>query len=504
MLETPVLLIIFNRPHTTRRVLEVIRQAQPRQLFVAADGPRADHPDDEEKCRSARAVVDEMVDWPCDLHTNYAEENMGCGPRPATAITWFFEHVEQGIILEDDCVPHPTFFRFCEELLEYYKDNERVMHISGDNFQYGRKRGNASYYFSTFTHTWGWATWRRAWQFYDFELAPLEARNHIWDHQWLKSVKRHNGVAVLPNVNLVSNIGFGADATHSFTRSAPASIPTVPIDFPLLHPNRIEVDRAADNHTSRVYFQEDRSARRKFVRRLKNLVPLSVRHRLKQEWLSLRSLNHRPHPLKPLYVKYHGYSMLPQNIFLGNLDLCREYAKIDGCVVECGVWRGGMSAAMAEVLGPQRAYYLFDSFEGLPPAKDIDGVAALAWQQNTTSPLYFDNCRAEMSFAQEAMKLSHVKDYHLFKGWFAETLPFFYPPTPIAILRLDGDWYDSTFQCLTHLYHLVASGGVTIVDDYYTWDGCARAVHDFLSANKIPDRIRMSAAGVCYLVKGAA
>ena len=503
MLETPILLIIFNRPHTTRRVLEVIRQVQPRQLFVAADGPRSDQPDDEEKCESTRAVVDEMVDWPCDVHKNYAEVNMGCGPRPATAITWFFENVERGIILEDDCVPHPTFFRFCEELLEYYKDNERVMHISGDNFQYGHKRGNASYYFSAFTHTWGWATWRRAWKHFDFSLTSVEAQKHIWDFQWMKTVKRNGGVAVLPKVNLVSNIGFDADATHSSTRSRYADIPTVSIEFPLMHPTRIEADRAADNYTSRTHFREEGFNERKLIRGLKNLIPLSMRQRLKQELLSLRGLDHRPHPLKPLYVKYHDYTMLPSNIFLGNLDLCREYAKIEGCVVECGVWRGGMSAAMAEVLGPHRAYYLFDSFEGLPPAKDIDGNAALAWQKDTTSPLYFDNCRAEMSFAQKAMSLSYVKEYHLIKGWFAETLPFFNPPAPIAILRLDGDWYDSTFQCLTHLYHWVAPGGVIIVDDYYAWEGCARAVHDFLSTNKISDRIRTSAAGVCYLVKGS-
>ncbi len=254
MLDTPILLIIFNRPSTTRKVLDVLRQVQPRQLFIAADGPRADHPDDE-KCNLTRAVVDEMVDWPCDVHKNYAEVNMGCGPRPATAITWFFENVEQGIILEDDCVPHPSFFRFCEELLEYYKDNECVMHIGGNNFQYGRKRGDASYYFSTFTHNWGWATWRRAWKFFDFDVVPLETRNHIWDFQWLKSMRRNQGIAILPNVTLVSNIGFGADATHGHGMPPYANLPVEPMVFPLLHPNKIEVDRAADRFTEYTHFR---------------------------------------------------------------------------------------------------------------------------------------------------------------------------------------------------------------------------------------------------------
>jgi len=255
VLNTPVLLIIFNRPHTTRCVLEVIRQVKPSCLFVAADGPRSDHPDDEEKCKLTRAVIDEMVDWPCDLRKNYADVNMGCGPRPATAITWFFENVEQGIILEDDCVPHPTFFRFCEELLEYYKDNERVMHIGGNNFQYGRKRGNASYYFSTFTHNWGWATWRRAWKFFDYTATSAEARQHIWDFQWLKAVRRNKGVAVLPNVTLVSNIGFDEDATHASGMPPFANLPVAPMTFPLIHSSRIETDRAADRFTEYTHFR---------------------------------------------------------------------------------------------------------------------------------------------------------------------------------------------------------------------------------------------------------
>jgi hypothetical protein len=255
VLDTAVLLIIFNRPHTTRRVLEAIRQAQPRQLFVAADGPRVDHPDDEEKCKLTRAVVDEMVDWQCDVHRNYADENMGCGPRPATAITWFFENVERGIILEDDCVPHPTFFRFCEELLEYYKDNERVMHIGGNNFQYGRKRGNASYYFSTFTHNWGWATWRRAWKLFDFEIVPPETRSHIWDFQWLKAVRRNNGLAITPNVNLVSNIGFDESGTHTGGSSHYAGMPTYFMSFPLTHPIIIQRDHAADRFTDYTFFR---------------------------------------------------------------------------------------------------------------------------------------------------------------------------------------------------------------------------------------------------------
>lgn len=168
MLSTPVLLIIFKRPDTTRQVLQAIRQVKPRQLFVAADGPRPDHPDEAEKCHQTRAVIEE-VDWKCEVQTLFQQRNLGCGPGPVTgpvtAITWFFHNVEQGIILEDDCLPDLSFFRFCEELLDRYRYTEQIMHISGNNFLYGRKRGSASYYFSKYTHVWGWATWRRAWKY---------------------------------------------------------------------------------------------------------------------------------------------------------------------------------------------------------------------------------------------------------------------------------------------------------------------------------------------------
>jgi hypothetical protein len=147
ILNVPVLLIIFNRLESTKKVFREIAKAKPRQLFVAADGPRPNHPEDIEKCRLTRAVIDE-VDWECDVHKNYSDVNLGCGQRPATGISWVFEHEERAIILEDDCVPHLTFFRFCEELLERFHDDERVMQICGNNFQFGRKRTRYSYFFS--------------------------------------------------------------------------------------------------------------------------------------------------------------------------------------------------------------------------------------------------------------------------------------------------------------------------------------------------------------------
>ncbi len=165
-MRTAVALIIFNRPDTTARVFREIATARPPKLFVSADGPRTGHPEDAERCDAARAVVD-RVDWDCDVLRNYLEVNLGCGRRPATGISWILEHVDEAIILEDDCVPDPTFFRFCEELLERFREDRRVMHIAGNNFQFGRKRGPFSYFFSSHNISHGWASCRRAWQHFD-------------------------------------------------------------------------------------------------------------------------------------------------------------------------------------------------------------------------------------------------------------------------------------------------------------------------------------------------
>jgi len=231
--------------------------------------------------------------------------------------------------------------------------------------------------------------------------------------------------------------------------------------------------------------------------------------RLRPLFLKLSGVKRRVKKLRLLITakfvarKYRAHTMIPREQFVDNLLLVARVYDLPGCVVECGVWRGGMIAGMAEVLGPHRHYYLFDSFEGLPEAKDIDGPAALRWQSDKDSPTYHDNCTAEMEFGKKAMAMSPAKQVTFKKGWFNETLPGFVPEEGIAVLRLDADWYDSTLQCLDALYKHVVTGGIVIIDDYYVWDGCAKAVHDFLSANKLPDRIRQSRIDVCYIVRGA-
>jgi O-methyltransferase len=199
-----------------------------------------------------------------------------------------------------------------------------------------------------------------------------------------------------------------------------------------------------------------------------------------------------------LYRAYREYTMAGAGIFWRNLLIVDERRHVKGCVVECGVWRGGMSAGMAHVLGPDREYFLFDSFEGLPAATPRDGEQAKQWQEDTSSPTYYDNCRAPIEFAERAMKLSGAPNYRLVKGWFEDTLPAFVPPCPIAVLRLDGDWYESTMIALESLFKHLARDGIVIVDDYYAWDGCSRAVHDFLSRHQMTTRITQK-FGVCVL-----
>ncbi|MEI9475034.1 MAG: glycosyltransferase family 2 protein [Deltaproteobacteria bacterium] len=277
-LKTPVALIIFNRPETTTRVFEEIRKAQPPQLLVVADGPRVDHPTDPERCAAARAIIDQ-VDWDCDIRKNYSEINLGCRRRVSSGLAWVFQEVEEAIILEDDCVPHPTFFRFCEELLEKYRDDGRIGHIGGVNFQFGRRRTDYSYYFSRYNHIWGWASWRRAWEQYDpdMKLWPeiregrwlldflgerrlvaywwntfqnvYEGKIDTWDYQWTFHCWIQSRRSILPCVNLISNIGFDTTATHTKGQSAFSNMKTEPMGFPLDHPPYVLRDSVSDRYT---------------------------------------------------------------------------------------------------------------------------------------------------------------------------------------------------------------------------------------------------------------
>jgi hypothetical protein len=272
---TPILFLIFNRPDTTVQVFEAISRAKPRRLFVAADGPRLGKQGEAEKCQATRDLI-KKIDWDCEVKTLFREQNLGCKEAVSSAITWFFEQVEEGIILEDDCLPADSFFPFCAELLEKHRADERIMMISGDNFQDEILRGDASYYFSRIPHIWGWATWRRAWQLYDKEMKSLPAfiqRNDIqrvspdadvqnfwlssyistyegavstWDYQWFLSIHDHDGLCVCPQRNMVSNIGFGEEATHTRgSNSKLSELARFEIGT-ITHPREVIPDQSAD------------------------------------------------------------------------------------------------------------------------------------------------------------------------------------------------------------------------------------------------------------------
>jgi O-methyltransferase len=200
------------------------------------------------------------------------------------------------------------------------------------------------------------------------------------------------------------------------------------------------------------------------------------------------------------YHRFKNYTMIPLPNYVDTLRLAKRVTSIEGCVVQCGVWKGGMAAGLVTILGTKRDYFLFDSFEGLPEAKAIDGQAALQWQHNTQSADYHDNCSASPAFAERVMKLSGAEKYHLIKGWFNETLSRNRPKVPIAFLHLDADWYDSMTECLEQLFDSVAVGGLVVLDDYYYWDGTSRALHDFLSRRSAVERIR-HIGEICFLQK---
>ena len=253
MKNIPILLTIFNRPITTREVIRALEHVKPVKLYIASDGPRADRPDDLEKILQTRKLAT-AINWDCEIFTRFRKENLGVDDGMADAITWFFNQVSEGIVLEDDCVPHPSFFHFCADLLDYYRDEPRVMHISGNNFQYGRKRGPYSYYFSKYSHNWGWASWRRAWKLFNYNIGTKKEKATTWDYQWQLFVEKQGGLAVLPNVNLVSNIGFGENATHTKENARYSNLGTEEIGFPLKHPQEIQVNKSADNFTYYSHF----------------------------------------------------------------------------------------------------------------------------------------------------------------------------------------------------------------------------------------------------------
>ena len=279
MSDTPVLFLVFNRPSTTRLVFDQIKKAKPSKLFIAADAARTEFPGEKELCEEVKRVVSE-IDWPCDVYHLYQIQHLGCKTAVSLAITWFFDQVEEGIILEDDCLPSLSFFSFCTAMLRQYRNEIGLFHINGTNFQRGIQRGEGSYYYSKYTHVWGWATWRRAWSHYSLELkdwevfkvskefenlstAPGEKKfwinkfkkyhhhqeiNNYWSWQWLYACWYNGGKTITPQKNLVTNIGFGG-GTNTIIVLNHLIIKSEELEPPYLNPREQSIDTEADAYT---------------------------------------------------------------------------------------------------------------------------------------------------------------------------------------------------------------------------------------------------------------
>jgi len=297
-LETPVILLMHSRPALLARVLDRVGKVAAKTLLVVADGPNSEA--QRAKCEESRALIED-IDWPCDVLKCYSEVNLGCRKRVSTGLDWAFSHVDEAIILEEDCLPDISFFRFCSELLQYYRNDTRIGHISGANFNEGTRRSPYSYYFSRYGTIWGWATWRRAWakhdldmqiwpdikkggwhydmfatreEAVDFELRwdkVFRGEVDTWDAQWFFCRMLHGMLSVIPNVNLVSNIGFGPAASRTFDSDNPlAAVPLRRIDFPLSHPPFMVCDTQTDVEFARMAYLERSGKRPRLMTRLAN------------------------------------------------------------------------------------------------------------------------------------------------------------------------------------------------------------------------------------------
>ncbi len=349
MLKTPVVLMIFNRPDLTARVLERVRQVRPRELLVIADGPR--FPEEQEKCQAARAVID-TIDWECELLKNYSDTNLTSPIRCSTGLNWVFSQVQEAIILEDDCIPSQFFFYFCQDLLEKYRNDERVMHIGGSNFSHDPLKIDASYCFSKYGPAWGWATWKRAWKYFDFEMKDwlslrqgkwIESLHHTkseqeywfrildsctlgndphWDYAWMFACWQKNGLSIIPKYNLVSNFGCRADGSrHTSPNDALARISNYEPSS-LNYPDDVEQNAEMDQFLYKTRFNRSIRPQKRPSKQITHYaimswLPISFRDRHRARW------NQVKHNCKLVYGKIKRFIFRPQNCLTndGRLNL---------------------------------------------------------------------------------------------------------------------------------------------------------------------------------------
>lgn len=296
MLNTPVLLLIFNRADRTKAVFEQIRKQQPKRLYIVSDGARTDKAGEDKQVQECR-TIEQQVDWECEVKTLFRDKNLGSGIGVYEGINWFFEQEEQGIILEDDCLPNHSFFSFCEEMLNRYRENEKIMLVSGSNYLMGLMDIKDSYYFSQVPATWGWATWRRAWKHMNYEMTGFEEKvkkfpavaemwqyhwqaikngggvRDAWDFQWYFSIYEQEGICIHPNINLVLNTGFDTpDATHTFRAPWWYKFVETKELKTIHHPSSVIINIKADEFVKQRFLNEMLTLSQRIRLKLKHLI----------------------------------------------------------------------------------------------------------------------------------------------------------------------------------------------------------------------------------------
>lgn len=304
MYDIPILYIIFNRLDTVKQTFSKIQQLKPKTLFIAADGPRVSRPGEDVKCKQVRDYVMSQINWDCDVHTLFREENLGCGVNISKSISWFFENVEMGIIMEDDILVTNSFFTFMQNLLEYYKDNPKIMHIAGYNPLITSECKNDSYFFLHQMHCWGWGTWRRAWKHFNYiltdthdfcnsrsfkrQVREINARGQleclfdmmehpggdIWDAQWEFAIYKNKGICITPCKNLITNVGAGPDSTHSMSQDM-LNEKRFELEGDIVHPKKI-----------RIHKKYNREIRFKTLNLRKTTLKMFVRYYI-EKWIKL-------------------------------------------------------------------------------------------------------------------------------------------------------------------------------------------------------------------------
>ena len=284
-MNTPILILLFNRPKETKILINRLRKIKPSQIYISQDGPRDQLSNDIVLCQKVKDIISE-IDWDCKIKKKFNKVNLGCRTSVSSALHWLFENEKNGIILEDDCIPSKSFFHFCEQMLERYENSENIYSISGSNFQRNQKIGKGDYYFSKYAHCWGWATWKRAWKNYDDdmkfwtqlknsnlwnELHPILLEKKYWSrifddvykrkidswaYVWLASVWNAGGKSIIPNKNLIVNIGFNEFATNtlSYSKVDEKSLKFLELDNNISHPCEETINYDADQYVFKNHF----------------------------------------------------------------------------------------------------------------------------------------------------------------------------------------------------------------------------------------------------------